>query len=347
MAQLPSFYDPANAAKWGYDPNLRVLAQQAQDFRTSGKIKASGLDGKRVALLLIDVQRDFCFPQGTLYVGGRSGTGAIDDSRRIAEFVYREMGALTSVIPTMDTHFPFQIFTPSFWVDQDGNELLPHDMIDGNLDILRGGQPTGLKARTNPAMASWLSGGNYGWLLKQAEHYVSELAKGGKYLLYVWPEHCVLGSMGHSLVGVVQEARMFHAYVRGSQNEVEVKGGNPLTENYSVLGPEVVSRWDGKGAIGQKNARFVKTLLDYDAVVIAGQASSHCVKSTIDDLLGEIQAKDPELAKKVYVLRDCTSAVVVPGVIDFTPQAEAALDRYAAAGMNIVESTSPMLSWLK
>ena len=170
MARLPSFYDPANAAKWEYDPNLRVLAEQAQDFRASGKIKASGLDGKRVALLLIDVQRDFCFPQGTLYVGGRSGTGAVDDSRRIAEFVYREMGALTSVMATMDTHFPFQIFTPSFWVDQDGAELLPHDMIDGGLGILRGGQPTGLKARPNPAIASWLSGGNYGWLLKQAEH---------------------------------------------------------------------------------------------------------------------------------------------------------------------------------
>ncbi len=344
---FPAFYDPANAAKWSYDPNLRTLNEQAASFRAANKVKAAGQDAKRVAFLLIDVQRDFCFPEGTLYVGGRSGTGAIDDSRRIAEFVYREMGSITSVIPTMDTHFAFQIFTPSFWMDENGQPLLPHDMIDGNLEILRGGNATGLKARPNPAMAPWLTGGDYGWLAKQVAHYVRELAKGGKYLLYVWPEHCVLGSVGHSLAGVVQEARMFHAYVRGSQNEVEVKGGNPLTENYSVLGPEVVTRWDGRGAIGQKNARFVKTLLDYDAVVIAGQASSHCVKSTIDDLLGEINAKDPELAKKVYVLRDCTSAVVVPGVVDFTPQAEEALDRYAAAGMNIVESTRPMASWLK
>jgi nicotinamidase-related amidase len=140
---------------------------------------------------------------------------------------------------------------------------------------------------------------------------------------------------------------MFHSYVRSAQNQVQVKGGNPLTENYSIFAPEVMTRHDGLGAIAQKNAAFLNLLLQNDAVVIAGQASSHCVKSSIDDLLGEIQSRDPALAKKVYILRDCTSAVVVPGVVDFTPQADQAFDAYAAAGMNIVSSTDPMSSWLK
>ena len=34
------------------------------------------------------------------------------------------------------------------------------------------------------------------------------------------------------------------------------------------------------------------------------------------------------------------------GTIDFTPQTEAALDKLAAAGMNVVESTTPMKDWL-
>jgi nicotinamidase-related amidase len=74
------------------------------------------------------------------------------------------------------------------------------------------------------------------------------------------------------------------------------------------------------------------------------------VKSTIDDLLGEIAAQDPALAKKVYLVTDCMSAVTVPDgkggfAADFTPQAEAALQKFADAGMHLVKSTDPITSW--
>ena len=184
---------------------------------------------------------------------------------------------LTDVTATMDTHFAFQIFFPSFWVDRDDRPLAPFREITTD-DIDRG------DVRPNPAVAGWLCDGNYAWLLAQARHYCAELEKAGKYRLYLWPPHCILGSDGHALVGVIHEARMFHAFVRGAQSWVEVKGGNPLTENYSVLRPEVLTRHDGQ-PLGQKNTAFIQTLLEADAVVIAGQAASHCVKSSIDDLL--------------------------------------------------------------
>jgi hypothetical protein len=41
----------------------------------------------------------------------------------------------------------------------------------------------------------------------------------------------------------------------------------------------------------------------------------------------------------VILLDDCASAVVVPGVVDFTDDAEAAYARFAAAGMRRVRST--------
>ena len=173
--------------------------------------------------------------------------------------------------------------------------------------------------------------------------------KAGKYRLYLWPPHCILGSEGHALVGALHEARMFHSFARGMQSWVEVKGGNALTENYSVLRPEVLMRHDGQ-PLAQRNTGFLKTLLTADAVVIAGQAASHCVKSSIDDLLDEIVAQDPVLARKVYLLGDCMSAVTVPDgkggfAADFTPQAEQALARFADAGMNVVRSTDPIESW--
>ncbi len=142
---------------------------------------------------------------------------------------------------------------------------------------------------------------------------------------------------------------MFHSFVRGAQSWVEVKGGNALTENYSVLRPEVLSRHDGQ-PLAQRNTAFLKTLLTADAVVIAGQAASHCVKSSIDDLLDEIVAQDKALARKVYVLSDCMSSVTVPDgkggfAADFTSQAEQALTRFRDAGMHVVRSTDPIETW--
>lgn len=351
MHCLPTFYNPANAGIWSYTPDLRLLATQAEAYRKTHHLKPVASDRtKKVTLLLIDVQRDFCFPEGTLYVGGRSGTGAIDDNQRIAEFIYREMSGITSIVSTLDTHWPFQIFTPSFWEDQDGQMLLPHDMIDGSLSIIRAGKTVG-KAKPRMAVASIVSGGNYAALLKQAQYSCQKLEQGGKYLLYIWPEHCVLGTTGHSMAGIVHEAVMFHSYVRMAQPGFEVKGGHPLSENYSVLGPEVREYYNGQ-PLAQKNVRFLDTLLASDAVIIAGQAASHCVKSTIDDLIVEIQARDPSQADKVYIMADGSSAVAVPDgrggfAVDFTDEAAAALSRYEAAGMHIVRSTDPMSSWLK
>ena len=339
---IPSHFDPKRAAAWDYRPDAAALATSAAGWRKQHAIKPSAADERRVHMLLIDVQKDFCFPEGTLYVAGRSGTGAIDDSRRIAEMIYRNLGTITDITTTLDTHLAYQIFFASFWLDRGDQPLQPFRTITAD-EIARG------DVRPNPAMAKWLCGGNYPWLCKQVEYYCKELERAGKYQLYLWPPHCLLGSDGHALAGVIHEARLFHAYARTAQSHVEVKGGNPLTENYSVLRPEVTSRFDGL-PLGQRNTQFVHTLLTADAVVIAGQAASHCVKSTIDDLLAEIVAHDANLAKKVYLVTDCMSAVTVPDgkggfVADFTDDATAALQRFAAAGMHLVTSTTPIASW--
>jgi len=341
---LPAFYESRHAADWSYRPDLQPLFEEAGRWRGAHGIRPAGSDKTHVQLLLIDVQKDFCFPEGTLYVGGRSGRGAVDDSDRIARFLYANLGRITDVTCTLDTHFPYQIFFPSFWLGRDDQPLGPHREITTE-DIRKG------EVKPNPAVAWWLCNGNYSWLRKQVEFYCAELEKAGKYRLYLWPPHCILGGDGHALAGVVQEARMFHAFVRGAKDWMEVKGGHTLTENYSVLAPEVLLRWDGQ-PLAQRNTQFIQTLLEGDVVVVAGQAASHCVKSSIDDLLSEIKAKDEALARKVYVLQDCMSSVAVPDparpgqyLFDFTPQAEDALRRFASEGMNLVRSTDPLESW--
>lgn len=341
---VPAFYEPARSRDWAYAPDQQALFAAAQAWRREHAVRPSAADRKRIHLLLIDVQKDFCFPEGTLYVGGRSGTGAMDDSDRLARFLYRNLEAITEVTCTLDTHFPFQIFSPSFWLGEDGRPPAPHQEI--TTEMIRGG-----KVRPKPDIAWWLCNGDVEWLQRQVEFYCRELERHGKYKLYLWPPHCLLGSDGHPLVGVIHEARLFHAWCRGSRSGIETKGDNPLTENYSVLAPEVLMQFDGR-PLAERNQRFIRTLLVADAVIIAGQAASHCVKSSIDDLLGDIVTQEEGLAKKIYILGDCMSAVAVPDpqragefLFDFTPQAEEALARWSGAGMNVVRSTDPIRKW--
>jgi len=339
---LPPHFEASNAERWEYRPDQQALFDAAQQWRREHDIQPAAAAARNVHLLIVDMQKDFCFPEGTLYVGGRSGRGAIEDSARLASFIYRNLENLTDITTTMDTHFAYQIFFASFWLGSGDIPLSPYRTVTAE-DIKSG------EARPNPDLAWWLAGGDYDWLLKQAQFYCEELEREGKYTLYLWPPHCVLGSEGHSLVGVIHEARLFFSFARGSQSWVELKGDHPLTEHYSVFRPEVTRQFDGS-PLAEGNQELVNDLLSADALIIAGEASSHCVKNSVDDLLGEIEARDPSLASKVYLLTDCMSAVTVPDgkggfLADFTPEAEAALARYAEAGMHLVRSTEPMESW--
>jgi nicotinamidase-related amidase len=336
---LPPHYRPDRCRDAGYYvDNTNQLAQQAQEWNSRHSLKPVGSDSRRIHLLVIDDQVDFSYPSGSLYVAGRSGTGAMDAQQRLVEFIYRHLHLISQITCTMDTHLPYQVFYPSAHLRQDGARPDPHTVISA--DDYRSG-----KYRPDPAAARQLNADPL-WLQRQYLHYCERLEASGKYRLYLWPYHCLLGSNGHRLSGVVEEARLFHSFARGSENLPEIKGGNPLTEHYSVFAPEVTTCWDGRPIPGaQKNTKLIKTLLEADLVLMAGLASSHCVKESIADFLGEIVKQDPELAKKVYILRDCTAPVVVPGGADFTDDAERALQNFQDAGMHVVESTTPVESW--
>ncbi|MEG4005378.1 isochorismatase [Microcoleus sp. Pol11C1] len=332
---IPEHFDPKKVGEVWRVP-YQERAAQAKDWAKQHSIQPASSDKNRICLLIIDAQNTFCLPEFELFVGGRSGSGAVDDNLRLCEFIYRNLNAITTIAPTMDTHTAMQIFHPIFWINEAGEHPLPAATSITLEDVQQG------IWKVNPAIAHSISGANFSSLEKQACYYVKKLSDDGKYPLTIWPYHSMLGGIGHALVSAVEEAVFFHTIARNSQALFEIKGGNPLTENYSVLRPEVLDGFDGN-PIAEKNAKFIDKLLDFDAVIIAGQAKSHCVAWTIDDLLTEILAREPHLAKKVYLLEDCTSPVVVPGVVDFTEQADAAYQKFAAAGMNVVKSSELIL----
>jgi nicotinamidase-related amidase len=327
---LPSFFDARRAGSV-YRVPYQQRAEEARAWAETHGLRPAAQDDRRVALLLIDVQNTFCLPEFELFVAGRSGRGAVEDATRIAELLYRRLDRVTQVIATLDTHSAAQIFHPVFWLDADGRHPAPHTVI--RVEDVESG-----RYRVNPALAPLVAPRKDFDLGEWGRRYSRQLAEGGKYPLVVWPYHSMLGGIGHAMTALVEEAVFFHGIARQSPTRLEIKGRHALTENYSALRPEV-----GLDDLGQplvpENRELVEHLLGFDEILVAGEAKSHCVAWTVADLLAEIRARDAALARKVVLLDDCSSAVVVPGVVDFTDDAEAAYARFAAAGMRRVRST--------
>jgi nicotinamidase-related amidase len=332
---IPPHFNPEKVSEVWRVP-YQQRADEAERWAKEHRIRPASGDKFRISLVPVDVQNTFCIPDFELYVSGRSGTGAVDDSRRLSQFIYRNLDVITEICPTMDTHQAMQIFHPLFFINDKGEHPTPFTLVSEE-DVNKG------VWKFNPSVAHSL-GIDEVYARRYLLHYTRSLKTGGKYDHTVWPYHAMLGGIGYALVSAVEEAIFFHSVARYSQADFQIKGKNPLTENYSVLSPEVLEDAEGR-KIAQKNIGFIEKLLQFDAVIIAGQAKSHCVAWTIDDLLANILIQDKRLVEKVYLLEDCTSPVVVPGVIDYTDQADAAFRRFEEAGMHVVRSTSSIATW--
>ena len=348
---IPDFFNPQTVSEiWRVPYQQRV--EDAIIYRKQHSISPATEDQRRVCLLAIDVQNTFCMPDFELFVGGRSGVGAVDDTRRLCEFIYQNIEKITEIIPTMDTHSSAQIFHPVFWVDDAGNHPEPMTMISYEEVKDKTWQVNPLVAQSlldqglvaHNAKGTTKLADKMQALEAFATHYAKQLSDRGKYPLTIWPYHSMLGGIGHALVPAFEEACFFHSMVRARPTRFEAKGDNPLTEKYSVLSPEVLTNESGD-AIAQKNNRLIQYLLTFDAIIIAGQAKSHCVAWTVSDLLSEIQSVNPVMANKIYLLEDCTSPVVVPDVIDFTDDANRIYDDFEKSGMHRVLAVDSVEDW--
>jgi nicotinamidase-related amidase len=332
---VPRHFDPDRVDQVWRVP-YQERAREAKEWRVRYGVTPAAQDRIRVCLVAVDVQNTFCIPGFELFVAGASGRAAVEDNQRLCRFLYRNLGVITRICPTLDTHRPVQIFHPLFLINEAGEHPDPYTVVSS--EDVRGGL-----WRINPVACSQI-GMDPETGQAHLLHYVSRLQEEGQYQLTVWPYHGMLGGIGHALVSSLEETVFFHSVCRQSQPDFQVKGDSPLTEHYSVLGPEVMEGADG-APIGKKNRTFLESLMTCDVVIVAGQAKSHCVAWTVDHLLEECSAGPENFAEKVYLLKDCTSPVVVPGVVDYTEDATAAFRRFADAGMHVVRSTDPMESW--
>jgi hypothetical protein len=112
---------------WRVDYESRF--REARAWAAQHAIEPAARDRRRICLLAVDLQNTFCTPVFELFVAGRTGCGAVEDSRRLCSFVYRNLAAITDVVVTLDTHQAFQIFHAPFLVDQEGRHPDPYTLV--------------------------------------------------------------------------------------------------------------------------------------------------------------------------------------------------------------------------
>jgi hypothetical protein len=153
----------------------------------------------------------------------------------------------------------------------------------------------------------------------------------------------MLGGIGHGLVSAVEEAIFFHGIARRSQPDFRVKGDNPLTEHYSVLGPEVREGPAGE-PLGAKDAALIEKLLTFHAVVVAGQARATAWPGP-STICSPTKPPAGSSLSAPTCSRTARRRSSFRAWWTYTDDADAAFARYAAAGMHVVRSTDPMTTW--
>jgi nicotinamidase-related amidase len=306
MAPVPDFYN-ANRIGTLFHPDLAAIAAQAE----AAGLPPADKDSRKVMLLIVDMQVDFCHAQGALNV-----PGALDDIRRLVEFIFRNAERITRITCSLDSHYPFQIFHPAWWIDSAGRHPSPFTIISAE-DVEK---------------RRWRAVFHPDWSLE----YVQRLHREAKKQLTIWPYHVPIGGVGNALDPELWSAVFWHAVARRSQPVWWTKGGIPRTEHYSILKPEIEIADEPQGVL---NRDFIRSVEEFDALVIAGEAESHCVLETLEDLVDVFHRRPDQLAK-IHVLTDCTSSVRHPQ-IDFHAMAQERFKEFASMGVKLTTSQQP------
>ena len=304
---IPDFYNPADVGT-SFIPDINRAVYAGYELN----LPSMNADTQSIALLLVDMQVDFIHPNGALYV-----PGAVADSKRIVEWIYNHVGDITQIYASLDSHYPIQIFSPTWWQDSEGKHPYPFTVIKSE----------DLENRI------WQPIYELEWSLK----YVSELESQHKKELMIWPYHCLLGTHGHDLTPSLYEAISYHAAARQAQPQFITKGEIAKTEHYSMLEPEVKVPDHPQGKL---NTKFLSELQYFDLIYIAGEAKSHCVLETVNSIMNFFSGQS-KFIDKIRILADGMSSVQHP-TIDFDAIADEVLAQHKANGLTFVNTQDPL-----
>lgn len=247
---------------------------------------------KKIHLLIIDPQNDFCSESGTLYV-----EGAHTDMNNLSNFINKYGNKLSGITVTFDIHKYFHIASPSFWLKEDGSNVDPFTIIK----------------------KEDLDNGKYRCAYEEyrdlAKYYVNKLEENGRYSLTIWPPHCIAGTNGVCIYEPLEKVIKDYTYKYGNLVNYVFKSINSFTEQYSVLQADVnvseyVKNNPKYSSLYMDNSRdseveIMDVVNNNDIILVSGEALSHCVANSVLDIA---KLKNNDLSNFI-LLEDATSSV--------------------------------------
>eukprot|EP00586_Coscinodiscus_wailesii_P016837 CAMPEP_0172505430 /NCGR_PEP_ID=MMETSP1066-20121228/186432_1 /TAXON_ID=671091 /ORGANISM="Coscinodiscus wailesii, Strain CCMP2513" /LENGTH=257 /DNA_ID=CAMNT_0013282033 /DNA_START=55 /DNA_END=825 /DNA_ORIENTATION=+ len=245
----------------------------------------------KTCLVLVDPQNDF-HPGGSLAIPTAS-----DDAKRISDFIRANKNRIDDITVTLDSHHRLHIAHGKFWIDEQGNHPAPFTMISSE-DIEKGkwvprtnmkiadedevGTGPMLDPKVFPRAKELYDEKGELDLKKYCEMYIKMLEEGNRFKFIIWPEHCRIGTEGHNVVRDIDEAIIEWIDTTGSSVTWILKGHNNLTEMYSAFQAEIPL-----SKMTSFNQSWFNRLRQFDRILFAGQALSHCVNFTVRDLVSK------------------------------------------------------------
>lgn len=252
-------------------------------------------------LVIIDGQNDFCLKDGALSV-----PGGLEDMQRVAKMIGKNPGFWDDISITMDSHHQLHIANPPFWRNTKGLHPTPYLNISEEMVIQGEWFPTHPEHR------------------RIGRAYVHQLAVNGRYELTIWPPHCLIGTTGTAVVTDLMNALLAWEAEYASMVNKVAKGSNLYTEHYSAVQADVPNA----DLSTHLNTSFIEMVSEYDNIYVCGEASSHCLKFTVEDIANNFG--DESYVNKLVLIEDACSPVGLPV---FEKQAEDFVRTMKARGM--------------
>lgn len=317
---MSTIFNPAdlydvNRVGTDYRPDNQSAIEAGYAYAQSNDIPSAAetTGNTKVLVWIIDLQKDFVL---TKQMGANLPVDdAIPSAANGIKFIIENTPYINDLALTLDTHIPFQIFFPTWWVNQKGQQPPPYTEITSQ-DVAKG---------------VWMPVIDPIWSID----YVQRLEKEGKKTLMIWPFHCMAGQWGHDLVPALSEAVSFHSGARLSQPEYLTKGMIPKSENYSPFEPDIKVIGHPFGTL---NTAFLDNSHKYDLIYVMGQARTHCVLEAMRSMTRYFKSQ-PDVIAKFRFLMDCTNNINIPKDVQ---NADVEFARFEKMGVRMVTHDMPI-----
>lgn len=255
---------------------------------------------KNITVVGIDWQKDFMDIQNAAL----PVNGATNDARRFKNWALLNLDKITQWSFTQDSHHILDISHPLWW-----NMAKPIPNADSNAPL---NERFDFGTRVPVPPFTPIPYDLYqadvfrpNVRIRKTKEYMDAAYKNKEFMHFVWPEHCIIGTWGHTFHEDILDI-IYAVEARGQWVEFITKGSNPYTEHFGAFRANVEQSDDPST---QFNQPMFQKLQKSDEICLTGQAKSHCVLNTLKQML---EFDNGSLANKIVVLEDCTSNV--PGL---------------------------------